>query len=196
MNNRILGLLAIVGAPFLLIDYCIHGQNGGGEQFEHTSLSGIFSIIYISAWMCSMVGLKNMYAAGDTKNNNLWILIPIVTLSMANIWNVWETIQPGANTLLYHLLDAFWPISNIVMFFFGIRVIWVKKLQGWKRFVPLLVGLWLPLSIVLSLVAGLTVSSMLISGLYSAFAWAILGYVVFTSKPDNRLAYIPIRVRR
>lgn len=195
MNNKILGILAMLGAPFLFIDYTIHGANGGGEQFEHTSLSGILSIIYISAWMCSMIGLKNIHVAGTSKNSILWMTIPLVTLSIANIWNVWEVLQPGANTFLYHLLDAFWPISNMFMFIFGIRVLWAKQLQGWRRLVPLMVGLWLPISILLSITTGLSSTSMMVSGLYSAFAWTVLGYVVYSSQLDKKLAYISVPIR-
>ena len=196
MNNKLLGIIAMGGAPFLFIDFIIHGQNGGGEQFEHTSLSGIFSIIYISAWMCSMIGLKNIHAAGNTKSGKIWMSIPLITLSMANIWNIWETIQPGANTMLYHMLDAFWPISNSFMFLYGIRVLWVKELQNWRRFVPLMVGLWLPISILLNLSFGLNPTSMIISGVYSALSWTILGYVVYTSQPNNKLAYSTVFIKR
>ena len=192
MNNKTLGTLAMIGAPFLCIDYCIHGINGGGDQFQHTSLSGILSIVYISAWMCSMVGLANLKATGESKAAKVWLIIPLVTLSLANIWNSWEVIQPGVNTFLYHLLDMFWPISNLFMFLFGIKVILAKQLQGWKRYIPLIVGLWLPFTIVLNAIAGINATVMMVSGIYSALSWTILGYVVYTSPATNKLRYAPV----
>jgi hypothetical protein len=178
---------------FLFIDYCIHGNNGGGDQFEHTSLSGILSIVYISAWMCSMVGLANIKATGTSKAAKTWLIIPLITLSIANIWNIWEVIEPGTNTFLYHLLDMFWPISNIFMFFFGMKVIVARQLDGCKRYVPLMVGLWLPFTILLNAIAGINFTIMMISGVYSAVNWMVLGYVVYSSPVAERLSYVPVR---
>ncbi len=78
----------MLGSPFLFIDFCIHGGNGGGEQYQHTSLSGILCIIYMTAWICSMIGLANMKAAGDNKAGKIWMTIPLITLSLANVWNM------------------------------------------------------------------------------------------------------------
>lgn len=47
-------------------------------------------MIYISAWMCSMVGLKNIKAVGNSKSSIPWMIIPLITLFIANIWNIWD----------------------------------------------------------------------------------------------------------
>ncbi len=183
MWNRTLGTIGMLGAPFLCIDLIFHSGKANGEAYTHTSLGGIFSLLYITAWMCSIIGLWRLQATGKNKSGKTLLVIILITLTLANGWNVYEIIDPQANTPLYALLDMFWPISNLVMFIVGIAVIVARKLTGWKRFVPLLVGLWFPISICLFLLLGRTIMVMYLSGLYSAINWIVLGYVVRISEP-------------
>src|SRR5215208_7066983 len=109
MNNRTLGMLAMLGAPFLGIDLLIHGAKGPEAQFEHSSLSGFFSLIYISGWMCSVVAMRRMKATGGTRFGKFILVFQLVTLTLANTWNVYEIIAPGSSGIVYQLLDMFWP---------------------------------------------------------------------------------------
>ena len=181
MNNRTLGLLAIIGAPFLCIDFLIHGMNASEAQYEHTSLSGFFSVIYITAWMCSIIVMQRMKLTGETMFGKFILVFQLITLTLANVWNIYEIIAPGSSGILYNLLDMFWPVSNLVLLITGVTILKAGRLQGWKRFVPLLAGIWLPLSVLLMILIGQNSISMVLSGFYSALMWMTLGYVVFTN---------------
>ena len=50
-------------------------------------------------------------------------------------------------------------------------------MRGWARFVPLACGLWLPVGIAASVVAGAT-AGVIIGGLHVAIGWLLLGYAV------------------
>jgi hypothetical protein len=179
MKNRILGLIGMLGAPFLLIDYYIHG-NGGGAQYEHTSLSGVFGLIYIFAWICSTIGLWRMKATGNSFFGVAILIALLITLTLASFWNIYEIIKPGAKTILYQVLDMFWPISNLVMLILGVNVLAARQLTGWQRLVPLAAGLWFPVSILVQKLLGNSETNLLVMGNYAAIAWILLGYMVFS----------------
>jgi hypothetical protein len=68
------------------------------------------------------------------------------------------------------------------MLFIGIRVLLAKQLTGWRRYVPLITGLWLPVSFLVQFVVGKGVLFMNISGFYSLVAWTLLGYSIYSSE--------------
>lgn len=187
MNNKLLGILALIGAPFLCINTYIHVPDPNAHVYITDSLSGFFDLLYISGWLCSILGLRRLGAMGTNRFGRIILPAILVSLILADIWNVYEMILPNHNTLLYHILDAFWPISNVVMIGVGIAVIRAKKLTGWKRYVPLMCGLWLPVTIAVSF--GLNDYAFLLSNLYTAIAWTLLAITVLTTKePANEEA--------
>jgi hypothetical protein len=180
MNNRILGCIGMVGAPFLLIDTV----SNGFYLYNHSSLSGLYNLIYITAWICSIVGLWRAGAFGNSKTGRWMYFIQLFFLALANAWNAYELIQPGAGTPLYYVLDTCWPLSNICMLATGITLLRAGRLPGWKRFVPLLVGLWLPIGFLLWAIFSRTPAVLLAVNIYSAVMWFLLGLTVFLS-PDK-----------
>jgi hypothetical protein len=188
MNNRILGIAALIGAPFLCINTYIHVQDmGGGKMvYNTTSLSGFFDLLYISGWLCSIIGLQRLGAAGYDRFGRIIIPVSLITLGLADCWNVYEMILPNHNTILYRILDAFWPISNVVMLGVGIAVVRAKQLSGWRRFAPLACGLWLPVTALTGVIPMPGNMGLHVSNLYSAITWALLALVILTSRESER----------
>lgn len=187
MSNKLLGAIAMLCAPFLCIDFLVHGQAGPNEEFEHTSLSGVFSLIYMIGWMCSIIVLKRVAATGYSAFGRFILNAQLFTLTVANVWNVWEIVQPGANSPVYQVLDLFWPLSQVVMIAVGVTVIVARRLSGFERYVPLMAGLWFPISLVFMLLIGQNYLTMILSGVYSAVMWFLLGLVCFC-KPGRVFA--------
>lgn len=166
-------------APFLCLDFLVHGQAGPNEHFEHTSLSGFFCLIFMTGWMCSTIVLKRTLAAGTRPFGVFIVNAQLFTLSLANIWNVWEIVAPGSSSALYFVLDFFWPLSQAVLIAIGVTVVAAGRVSGWGRWVPLLAGLWFPLSVLLMGVSGPTFQTMVVSGVYSAVMWFLLGLMCY-----------------
>jgi hypothetical protein len=167
----------MLGAPFLFITLITFGA---GIATQKSALDGLYSVLYITGWMCSILGLWHMEATGTHRWGRIVLRIQLLFLSLANISNLMLLFQVGLNTSLYFILDLFWPVSNIWMLATGITVIAAKRLQGWMRYVPLMVGLWLPLCLVgLGAVFGFNQQTMFIGGGYSAIAWLLLSVVVY-----------------
>ena len=189
MNLQWLGRFAMLGAPFLLIDFLVNGMVDAPDK---SALSGFCCLLFISGWMCSIIGLWQLEAAGSSPWARMVLLLQLLFLSLANVSNVLMLLQIGIGTRLFVILDEFWPISNIWMLVTGIMVLTAMQLHGWMRVVPFLAALWLPLALFLfSVIMGGTRESMLFSGAYSATAWMLMAYVVFKlgTKPQVSNAF-------
>ena len=58
MSNRVLGTIAMICAPALLIEALIlRGQ-------ENSVVTGIASMVFMAGWICSNMGMRRMRATG------------------------------------------------------------------------------------------------------------------------------------
>lgn len=68
------------------------------------------------------------------------------------------------------------------MFATGLSAFLAKQLQKWKRFVPLFVGFWFPITVVITpIIFGASTTTLIIVSLYSIIGWALLGLCVYSS---------------
>ncbi|HET6540040.1 MAG TPA: hypothetical protein VFG46_06120 [Chryseolinea sp.] len=189
MNNKLLGTIAMAGAPFLGIDFFLNGGGFGGAAYEHTSQTGLFCLIYMSAWMCSIWGLLRANAAGIDKGRYV-LITQLIFLTIANSSNVYEIISPEttSTSIFYNVMDMFWPISNLFMIVTGITILRARSFDGSPSFIPLMVGLWIPFSILMYFLIGdMNKIHHIVVGAYSAVAWMLMGYVV-RSTPESFLS--------
>ncbi|MGZ3853388.1 MAG: hypothetical protein ACXVBX_11400 [Flavisolibacter sp.] len=177
MNNKIIRLISILSAPFLAIDLAIHG---GFDNYNPTSGGGFLNFVYMTGWLLNVIALFKMHSKAKA-SVRLVFLVQIAFLCLADTSNVWSMIEPGSHNNLYTALDLFWPISNAFMLITGLTVLLSKKINGWQRYVPLLVGLWLPTGLTLELSLGQIPMVVSFIGIYSAVAWSMLGLSVYTS---------------
>lgn len=170
---KFLGLIAMLASPFFWIETYFYGQ-----ATHNTSLTGVCDLIYMIGWSCSIVGLMKLKAAGNTRRGKTILLIQLVFLLIANIWNIWVILDPLNQTTIFNILDKFWPISNCFMLITGIAVVVAKKVSGFFRFVPLIAGLWLPVTVAFSmLLKGDQVFYIMNS--YSFCSFFLLGLMIF-----------------
>jgi hypothetical protein len=88
------------------------------------------------------------------------------------------------NHAFYRADDAAWPFSMLFMVVIGAVVASKKGWHGWRRWIPLTCGLGLPLMMLTMFVAGRHAASMLF-GFYTAIAWALLGYAVYSGRAPS-----------
>ena len=176
MNFKVAGGIAILCAPFLYIDFATSVQN------VTTWKTGLFGLIYMIGWMCSILALRRMEILDKTRWAKVAFTIQLSLLTLAQLWNIWVIVGSGFDNIFFRILDVCWPLSNIWMLAIGITAVRAKKLQGWKRFVPLFVGLWFPVAVIPSMVTGYFV----LAGPYSAIAFALLGLVVFQANENEQ----------
>jgi len=170
MNNRTLGTIAMICAPALLIE----GLLLRGE--EDALITGIASMVFMAGWICTNIGMWRMRATGTGRWGRAVLLVQLVGLVLAFLFGFIEaTGLLDENNIVFIVTDIAWPLSMLWMLVVGITVIVTKQLPGWKRFVPVLCPLWLPIAIVGSTApidfgfVGLGLTAVL---------WALLGYIV------------------
>lgn len=149
-SNKLLGVCGMLAAPFLTFQLLV----GQAADAYNTSLGGFFDLIYMAGWMCSIVGLMRLQAAGLRKNSQILFYIQLVFLCVANAWNIWVIIDPTNNSTLFFILDLFWPLSNVFMLVLGIVIAVKGVLTGWRRCVVLIVGMCLTLALLFILILG------------------------------------------
>ncbi len=175
MNNWLLGTIAIICAPALLIEeLLLRGQ-------ENAPITGIASMLFMAGWICSNIGMWRMRATGTGKWGRAVLLVQLVGLVLAFMFGLFEaTGLLDRESIVFNVTDAAWPLSMLWMIVVGVTVIVANRLSGWQHFVPLLCPLWLPIAITLSIALGDTVGGIVGFG-YAAVLWALLGYVVVRS---------------
>jgi hypothetical protein len=178
-RTRILGMIGIAGAPWMLIDFM---ENGLYDHFKDTPASGVRGFLFITGWTCSVWGLYRLQAAGTKSWGKTILLIQVVLLLLANCWNLYVIIRPQGYDRIFIKLSYFWMASAFFMLITGVVVIAAKRWQGFKRYLPLLAGLWIPIVFfVVSRIFGLTLTTLIISGVYATLVFTLLGFSVITS---------------
>lgn len=178
---RILGILGMACAPWMLIDFI---ENGLYDRFKNTAASGVHNLLFITGCMCSVLGLYYVRAAGANKTGTVVLIIQLLLLGIANCWNLYEIIHPDSEAPLFRIIGFFWPVSCLFLIITGIFILRAGKLKGWRKIVPLLAGLWFPFMMLLSSFSPNTLTGLVLSGAYAAITFAAMGFVVLTL-PDS-----------
>lgn len=182
LTNKLLGTIAMLAAPFLFLEMTIGNKNN-----YNSSLSGVFDLIYMVGWMCSMIGFYRMQAVGTKKTGNILLQLQFALLFLANTWNLWVIFDPANKSCLFFALDMCWPLSNLCLLAIGTYTAIKGSLNGWRRFVLLIAGLWLPVAFCSMMIFGRNNTSLLIGGIYSTVAWFILGWTIYSSpSPETK----------
>ena len=189
MTHKQLGFIGLLYGPSLGVGMYL--------EFIHHPLAStwfgkIWGLLYISGWLASIEGLRRLNATGSTRFGRIMLRVVMITLVLANVYNVWELIDPTSTSPLYFLVDMCWPLSNVLMAGVGVAVLRANRLQGWRRWIPLTMSLWLPLSLLLSRLYGYNSPILFSMGIYSAITWSLLGLAVMTTPADE--AYAPVIV--
>jgi hypothetical protein len=177
LNNRLLGTIAMICAPALLIEaLLLQGQ-------EKAPITGSASMVFMAGWICSNIGMWRMRAIGTGNWGRAVLLIQLVGLVLAFLFGLFEaTGLLASESLVFNVTDAAWPLSMLWMIVVGVTVVVAKQISSWPRFVPLLCPLWLPLAIAGTMAFGATGGFVGVA--YATVLWALLGYIVVCS--DSR----------
>ncbi len=175
MNDRTLGTIAMICAPALLVEGLIEELLLGGQ--DHAPITGITGTVFIVGWICSNTVMRRMKAAGIGKWGRAALLIQLAGLVLASVPGLLEaTGLLGRGNVIFVATDAAWPLSMLWMLVVGVSVIAAGRLSGWRRFVPLLCPLWLPIALIGGAAFGDAAG---FAGLgFSAVLWLLLGYIV------------------
>jgi hypothetical protein len=172
MNNRVLGTIAMICAPAILLDIAV------------TAIGGM---IFMVGWVCANIGMQRMRATGTGKWGRAVLVIQLVGLVLAVLANFFQATRLlGRESIVFNVIDFAWPFSLLWMVVVGITVIRAKRISDWYRFVPLLCPFWLPIAGIFSTIFGEPTGSVVGYG-YAAVLWGLLGYIVRSNSQQSTL---------
>jgi hypothetical protein len=173
---RVLGTLGMITSPFLFLSFVANSfQNGTSNQ-----LGAVLGLVFSLGWFGNALGLFILGAAGRRLPAKILMGIEVFGTILACIFQVYEFVAPGSDTIFYAITDIAWPLSMITLLITGIVAIFARRFEGWLRFTPFFAALWLPLAIIEMPLLGETVGQT-VGGLHNTIGWFLIGYAIFRS---------------
>ena len=170
------GMLLTVGAVAWGLDSLIFGTDPSGQMEE------AFSSITSGTFQLGIMGLLTVLfatqALGEGRLARFFLRLEgvILVFAMASTFvdgiGVSDLDQTG-----WLLLDLFWPLSMLGMFFIGIRVAIAGRWTGKDRFWPLIAESWGPVCVPTFAIFGSTVAGV-VSFVHLCVGYGVLGQIV------------------
>lgn len=182
---RTLGLVTLLTAPAMTIEAARHGfQKVANENTDPIGalLYGLFSV----GWLCGVLGLRWLRATG-TGQAGRWLLnVLSVTVTLAILQSAMDLLRVPTGNALYMVTDLAWPLSMVLTLVVGVAAIFSRQLSGWRRFVPLFMGAFLPLMVIQQ---ALGAEVPYLFDAHTILAWGLLGVTLITAdRPRLRQA--------
>ena len=187
MNNRLLGTIALICSPALFIE-------GITLQNENHIVIGIASMVFMAGWACSNIAMQRMQAIGTGLAAKIVLRVQLFGILMAFLFGFLEATKlVSEDNLFFIITDMCWPLSMVFMIVVGSMAIRAKRWAGWQRFVPLFCAAWLPVAMIIGMVAAGNPNVEMISGnigfAWTFVAWGLLALVV---RSNATLAGVPV----
>ena len=183
-RTRAEGWACVAGGVLLALAGVLLDSQLSGEVVASTPTGrlafGLWAVA-VPGLMAGVVGLRALHPAGPRALSSIATWVTSVALILWMIGALYSVTDPSVDQAISPAGGA---LSVVGMVAFGIAVLRAGRLRGWRRFVPLLVGVWWPLQLPVQIVYFLGVlgspSFTLWFGGLGAL-WALLGYVVASS---------------
>ncbi len=179
VNNRVLGMLAFIGAPMLLLQSAamVFAQ---GQKLAADRFIAFLGVLYIGGWMAGVVGMRRLRVTGDRQGSKVLFIIQIFVLSLALLFSIQESIGL-TNSIFFRITDAAYPLSHLLMLVVGVSVWRAHVWRGLTRLAPLLVGLGLPSAFALAPLIGWNAAGITFAGL-TALGFSLVARAVYKSE--------------
>ncbi len=89
MSNQLLGILALIGSPWLFSGTYLEQRN---PHLSDSWFTGAWGILFISGWMCAAIALRRIRATGNSSFGKILLIVLLISLSIANVSNVIQVI--------------------------------------------------------------------------------------------------------
>lgn len=183
-TQRLFGLLGMLCSPCFLVYVLTTGMN------ESTLLGAILGLLFQFGCLCSVLGLYVTRAAGDSAISKGILYFQMTLHTLAMLLQVLEYQQIGLDSVFYLITDIAWPLGFLFMLVTGGAVIRAQRWLGWRRFLPLLCALPLPLTMASGAVIGMDLAGYLFgSGLL--LIYLLLAFAVFRYNAEEATVMTP-----
>ena len=176
MKNKLPAAMAFIGAPCLAIDFYRHADSA--QQWSPSALTNILDILYMAGWICTIFSFIRMRVNGRKKAARNLLFVQLLFLFLAGASDVVSLFNIPIPENLFFYWDLFWPLSNCMMLVTGISIAVAGSLYGWKRWIPLVAGCWLPVTILVKLSLPPNYTAY-VGGTYSLIMWTLMAYIAY-----------------
>ena len=175
MNTRTLGTLCIVGSLIWGLD-ALRWMVIGLDEFD--TLGMIANAIWGAGGACAIVGMIRLNAVGANAIVRALAFVPIIGFLLLIVGNIMQ-LAGLVTTDTNMAAGLAWLLQLVGTLLVAILAIAARNWQGWRRFVPLLCIVLVPVGFGLDAALGRNgVGTALL-----ALTWMLLGYVVATAEP-------------
>jgi hypothetical protein len=188
MNTRLLGSLCILGSFAVLADgFRDTGLSSSGAQFGDSFTALAYAIWGIGG-ICGIVGLIRLDALGARATARAMGFLPMIGFAAFVLGDGLRAAGLLTTETLYSTLAGIgWIMMLAGMLIVGILTIAAKSWHGWRRFVPLLTIVMMPIGFGI----GALIGSAAIGGTLFYASWILLGAVIATAEPRSTLHHAP-----
>lgn len=181
--GKILGVVEIVGAPMLLLQFLIGGIEQNSSSPNNSSLVSALGVLYIGGWIGGAIGMFRQKIYGETTAAKIVFTLQIISLTLAFLFSIQETLGVSYESggKFFFVCDMGYPASHLFMIVVGVFVLRAKRLKNFTRFAPFLVGAALPVTMLLGGFVGMIAGVCLFGGLTTA-GLGMIGYSVYSNR--------------
>ena len=179
MNTRFLGIICIVGSVIAVLD--AFRLSAVGENYDNISI--ITSSLWCIGGIAALLGMIQLNVVGSNTVVRALAFLPIIGFVMLLLGGVLQLA--GAVTADNNTFAGIgWLLELSGMVLVGILTVAAKVWRGWRRFVPLLTVVLVPVGFSI----GYAVGSLILGAAFIYAVWAFVGYVIATAEPAPALA--------
>jgi len=185
-QNKLNAAISFIGAPCLAIDFYRHANSEG--QWNPSILTNILDILYMAGWICTMFSFIRMQVNGTKKAARILLYIQVSFLFLAGSSDLVSISKIPIPENLFFYWDLFWPLSNCMMLVTGISIAVAGRLHGWKRWIALMAGLWLPVTVFIRFYLSSSEYMAYVGGTYSLLMWGLMAYIAYSNN-EQQIVY-------
>lgn len=179
IDNRIFGLLGVIGAPMLFLFFLFSSPESNQNGAETNPLVAMLGVFYIGGWICSAIGMYRAKVYGESFSAKIVFAVQMTLLAFAFMFSVLETsgVNYTNGGIIFGICDAAYPLSHLFMIVVGFFTIRAKKWTGILKFAPLIVGFALPLTLGLMPLLG-EKAGIISFGILTTIGLGVIGYKI------------------
>ncbi len=174
MNTRLLGVILMVGSAAIAL-------NSFRTDDNFDLVSSIALILWCIGGICGLIGMLRLNALGQNPIARAAAFLPMLgfatiivsdTMRLAGVFALGTPVNSA-------LAGIGWIAILAGMLVVGIITIAAKTWTGWRRFIPILTVVLIPVAFGLGSLTGATRAS----GAVAYLAFILLGFVIATAEP-------------
>jgi hypothetical protein len=129
-----------------------------------------------------------MQVNGTKKAARILLYIQVSFLFLAGSSDLVSILKIPVPENLFFYWDLFWPLSNCMMLVTGISIAIAGRLPGWKRWIALMAGLWLPVTVFIRFYLSSSEYMAYVGGTYSLLMWGLMAYIAYSDN-EQQIVY-------